>query len=92
MDTAPWKNVAVKDINLDVDPEWSITEKKDSDMLPTLMSLNRCKTLKVVQVGPLRLFFELPSNHKSMASRSVGFVVDGQPPCVCERAGQRCQD
>lgn len=89
LDSAPWKSVTIKDIDLEAEVELLIDEKENTDMLPTLVSLNRCKTLKVVQVGPLRLFFELPSNHKNVASRIVGFVVDGQAPCVCDRAGQR---
>lgn len=83
-----WKSVAVKDISLDVDPELPITEKKDTDMLPRLTSLfYRCKTLKVVQFGPLQLIFELTRNHQVVPSPLVAFVVDGQPPCVCARAG-----
>jgi hypothetical protein len=86
-ETTPWRNVVVIDINLDVDPELPITEKKEADMLPRLTSPSRCKTLKAVQVGPLRLIFELPRHHQVIPSLLVGFVVDGQPPCVCARAG-----
>jgi hypothetical protein len=84
---APWRGVAVKAISLDADPELPITEKREAGMLPCLMSLYRCKTLKVVQVGPLQLIFELPRNHQVVPSLLVAFVVDGQPPCVCARAG-----
>lgn len=90
LDTALWSSVAVKDINLDVDVELSILDKKkEIDMLPILRSLNRCKTLKVVRVGPLQLFFELYRQHQDIPSSIVGFMVDGQAPCVSERAGQR---
>jgi hypothetical protein len=83
----PWKSVIVKDISLDVDPELPITEKKEADMLPRLMSPYRCKTLKAVQVGPLWLIFELPRHHQVVPSLLIAFVVDGQPPCVCARTG-----
>ena len=90
LDTTPWKSVSVKGINLDVDLELSSVEKKkDTDMLPIMTSLNRCKTLKVVRVGPLQLFFELYRQHQAIPSSIVGFIVDGQAPCVCERAGNR---
>lgn len=90
LETALWKSVTVKGINLDMDVELSILGKnKEIDMLPTLRSLNRCKTLKVVRVGPLQLFFELYRQHQDIPSSIVGFMVDGQAPCVSERAGQR---
>lgn len=90
LDMVPWKSVTVKDINLDVELVVSTIErKKEADMLPNMRSLNRCKTLKVVRVGPLQLYFELYRQHLDAPSPIVGFIVDGQAPCVSERAGHR---
>jgi len=86
-ETAAWKSVVVKDVSLEVDPELPITPKKETDMLPRLTSPWRNKTLKMVQVGSLRLYFELARKHQSVPSFLVGFVIDGQPPCVCGREG-----
>ena len=81
--------MTIKDIDLEVEVELLKDEKENIDMLPNLVSVNRIKSLKVVQVGPLRLYFELSRNHQQFSSPIVGFVVDGQPPCVCQRAGER---
>ncbi len=89
MNTAPWKSVTVKDIDLEAEVELLTSNTENTDMLPRLASLNRCKSIKVVQVGPLRLYFELARKHQVMSSPIVGFHVDGQAPCVCQRAGER---
>src|ERR1700677_308079 len=92
MGTAPWKSVTVNDIDLEAEVEFVIDEKENTDMLPSLSSMyvkGFQKSIKVVQVGPLRLYFELSRKHEKMPSRIVGFQVDGQPPIVCQRAGDR---
>lgn len=92
MGTAPWKSVSVEDIDLEAEVEFLIDEKEMTDMLPRLSSMSvggKQKSIKVVQVGPLRLYFQLSRKHEKMSSPIVAFHVDGQSPCVCQRAGER---
>lgn len=95
MGKAPWKSVIVNDFDLEAEVEFLIDEKENTDMLPMLPRLSSMfvgghqKSIKVVQVGPLRLYFQLSRKHEKMSSPIVAFHVDGEPPCVCQRAGER---